>query len=89
MRHNQGIWNAIRSDMFIESTFVRYGHQAGCLTVLTLKPSAVTNMALSLHTCSQLRGDLLAMKDKQNNKTTITHNEAGPQIGLQATHQIV
>ena len=42
--------------------------------------------ALSLHTCSQLRGDL---KDKQNNKTTITRNEARPQIGLQATHQIV
>ena len=29
MRHNQSIWNAIPSDMFIESTFVRYGHQAG------------------------------------------------------------
>ena len=23
-------------------------------------------------------GDRLATKDKQNNKTTITHNEAGP-----------
>ena len=89
MRHNQGIWNAIRSDMFIESTFVRYGHQAGWLTGLTLKPSAVTIWALSLRTCSQPRGDLLAMKDKQNNKTTITHKEAGPQIGLQVTHPIV
>ena len=29
MRHNRGIWNAIWSDMFIESTFMRYGHQAG------------------------------------------------------------
>ena len=41
MRHNQGIWNAIRSDMFIVSTFVRYGHQAGLLAGLNLKPSAV------------------------------------------------
>ena len=35
-------------------------------------------MALSLHTCSQLQGDLLAMKDKQNNKTTTTHKEEAP-----------
>ena len=42
---------------------------------LTLKPSVVTIWALSLHTCSQLRGDLRAMKDEQNSKTTITHNE--------------
>ena len=41
------------------------------------------------YACSHLWGDRLAMKDKQNNKTIITHSEAGPQIGLQATHQIV
>ena len=45
MRHNRGIWNAIWSDMFIESTFMRYGYQAGGLTGLTLKPSAVTRWA--------------------------------------------
>ena len=39
---------------------------------LTLKPSTVTMWALSLHTRSHLRGERLAMKDKQNNKTTIT-----------------
>ena len=38
---------------------------------LTVKPSSVTMWALSLHTRSHLRGDRLAMKDKQNNKTTI------------------
>ena len=78
MRHNRGIWNAIWSDMFIESTFMRYGHHAGGLTGLTLKPSAVTRWALSLHTCSQLRGDPLAMNDKQNNKATTTHKEEAP-----------
>ena len=78
MRHNRGIWNAIWSDMFIESTFMRYCHHAGGLTGLTLKPSAMTRWALSLNTCSQLRGDLLAMKDKQNNKTTTTHKEEAP-----------
>ena len=78
MRHNRGIWTAIWSDMFIESTFMRYGHQAGGLTGLTLKPSAATRWALSLHTCSQLRSDLLAMKDKPNNNKTTTHKEEAP-----------
>ena len=26
MRHMNGLWNGICSDMFIESTFMRYGH---------------------------------------------------------------
>ena len=42
MRHNRGIWNAIWPDMSVESTFMRYGHQAGGLRGLALKPSAVT-----------------------------------------------
>lgn len=29
MRHTPGIWNGIWSDMYIESTFMRYGHEAG------------------------------------------------------------
>ena len=29
MRHKPGVWNAIWSDMFIESTHMRYGHGAG------------------------------------------------------------
>ena len=54
MRHNRGICNAIWSDMSVESTFIRYGHQAGGLRGLALKPSAVTRWALSWHTCRQL-----------------------------------
>ena len=75
MRHNPGIWNAIWSDMYIESTFMRYGHASGGLTGLTLKPSAVARWALSLHICSQLRGDLVAMKEGQDNKIVTTHKE--------------
>ena len=30
------------------------------------------------YTCSHLLGDRLGTNDKQNNKTIITHNEAGP-----------
>ncbi|KAG0712796.1 hypothetical protein GWK47_017680 [Chionoecetes opilio] len=75
MRHNPGIWNGIWSDMFIESTFMRYGHEAGGLVGLTLQPSAVSRWALSLHVCSQLRVDLPALKDGQTNGSTTTHKE--------------
>ena len=38
MRLKPGIWNAVWSDMFIESTFMRYGHGAGGIIGMILKP---------------------------------------------------
>lgn len=55
MRHRAGIWNGIWSDMFIETTFMRYGHGPGGIIGLTLKPSTLNRWALSLHICSQLK----------------------------------
>ena len=37
MRHDPGVWNAIWSDMFIESTFIRYGHGKRDVIGVTLK----------------------------------------------------
>ena len=38
MRHISGYWNAIWSDMFIESTFMIYGHgKKGIISVTLLK----------------------------------------------------
>ena len=54
MRHRAGLWNAIWSDMFIESTFMRFGKSTGGLVGITLKPSALSRWALSLHACSNL-----------------------------------
>ena len=34
-RHKTGVWNAIWSDMFIETTFLRYGHGPGGLVGIT------------------------------------------------------
>jgi hypothetical protein len=34
--------------------------------------------ALGWHICSQLRGYLVVMKDKQNNKIVTTHKEEAP-----------
>ena len=38
MRHMNGLWNGIWSDMFIESTFMRYRHGRAGIVGITLKP---------------------------------------------------
>ena len=75
MRHNPGIWNRVCSNMFIESTFIRCGHEAGGLVGVTLKPSAVSRWALSLHICSQLRVDLASLKDREPECSTTVYKE--------------
>ena len=46
MRHKEGIWNVILSDMFIESTFMRYGHYKTGVIDTTLKPESEKVWAL-------------------------------------------
>ena len=41
MQHMNGNWNGIRSDMFIESTFMRYGHGRAGIIGITLKPETL------------------------------------------------
>ena len=38
MRHNPGVWNGIWSEVFIESTLMRYGKIPGGVAGVTLKP---------------------------------------------------
>ena len=40
--------------MFIESTFMRYGHSQGGLTGISLNDNAIALLAHILHYCSQL-----------------------------------
>ena len=54
MRHNPGIWIAIWSDMYIESTFMKYGHGAKGIIGITLKPSVLKKWALSTYISTQL-----------------------------------
>ena len=58
MRHKKGIWNGISSDMFIESTFMRYGHSKTRVIGTTLKPETTKIRALSRHVCGKLLQDL-------------------------------
>ena len=77
MRHQPGIWNGIWSDMFIETTFMRYGHGPGGIIGITLQPSTLTRWALSLHLCSQLMKDVSLMAE-DSQKDIVTHKEEMP-----------
>ena len=75
MRHRAGLWNAIWSDMFIESTFMRFGKSQGGLVGITLKPSALKRWALSLHACSNMSKGLLDMRDDKRDQVVTHHRE--------------
>jgi len=77
MRHQRGIWNGLWSDLYIESTFMRYDHSPGGIVGLTLKPSTLRRWVLSLHICSQLKKDLMSLADYDKQTTAVTHKEEG------------
>jgi len=47
MHHIPGVWNGIWSDMFIETTFMRYGHSHGGIIGITLRPDTLKTWALT------------------------------------------
>ena len=77
MRHRQGIWNGTWSDMFIESTFMRYGHGPGGIIGITLSPNTLKRWALSLHICSTVKQNLIAAVNGENHKVITKHKEEG------------
>ena len=78
MRHNPGVWNGIWSDMFIETTFMRYGKGPGGLVGVTLKPSTVKQWALSVRTTSRVESDIDEIRHGQGIREATTHNEDMP-----------
>ncbi len=58
MRHVSGILNAIWSDMYIDSTFMRYGQGPRGIIGITLQQAALKRWTYSLHTFSELTKDL-------------------------------
>ena len=60
-----GIWNGLWSDLYIESTFMRYGHSPGGIIGITQQPSTLKRWALSLHNiiCAQLKNDVMSLSD--------------------------
>ena len=78
MRHNHGVCNGIWSDMFIETTFMRYGKGPRDLVGVTLKPSTIQRWTLSLHTTSRVESDIDEMRHQQGTREATTHNEEMP-----------
>jgi hypothetical protein len=75
MRHNPGLWNALWSDMWIETTFMRYGHSQGGIIGITLRPETLKTWALSLHICSQLERDVEKLSEERKEIVQMYHKE--------------
>ena len=78
MRHINGLWNGIWSDMFIEPTFMRYGHGRAGIVGITLKPETLKTWALSQRVCLQLMENLAELRgESDENKAQMSHKEEG------------
>ena len=77
MRHVPGLWNGIWSDMFIESTFMRYGHGKAGIVGITLKPETLKTWALSRHICSRLVDNMNSLQKETKDQCQVTHKEEG------------
>ena len=78
VRHKPGLWNGIWSDMWIETTFVRYGHGPNGIKGITLKPETLKRWAYSMHTCSMIVQDIADMSDDIGEREVMSHKEEKP-----------
>ena len=77
MRHQNGIWNAMWSDMMIETTVMRYGHGLTGMKGLTFNEKALDRWSKSLHISSIMEKCLLDLKDSATTSDVIYHKEEG------------
>lgn len=75
MRHCNGLWNSIWSDMMIETTVMRYGHGPAGIIGITLSESALERWARILHVLSVLEQNFLGLKGSETNKNVTHHKE--------------
>ena len=74
MRHQDGIWNGIWSDMMIETTYMRYGKGPGGIIGVTTQPRTVQIWTESLPACTEVLKDLDEVRGK-NSKVKSYHKE--------------
>ena len=70
-----GATNSTWSDIFIESTLMRYGHSNGDLTGITLNNMAVAILAHSLRSRSLLVRNLASVQNEMSKETRTHHLE--------------
>ena len=61
--------------MFIDSTFMRYGHGWAGIVGITLKPETLKTWALSCHICSQLMEDLAELRGESDDNRFQDHHK--------------
>ena len=74
MRHQDGIWNGIWSDMMIETTYMRYGKGPGGIIGVTTQPRTVQIWTESLPACTEVLKELDEVREK-NSKVKSSHKE--------------
>ena len=75
MRHVPGLWNGIWSDMFIETTFMQYGHGRRGIIGVKLKPETLKVWSSSLHICSRLEQNFSSFLCPDNDTELTGHKE--------------
>ena len=75
MRHQDGLWNAIWSDLFIETTYMRYGHGQGGIIGNALNDSTTAIWALSHGVLTQMTNDLQDIKEGETQTVITVHKE--------------
>lgn len=76
MHHQSGLWNGIWSDLFIETTYMCYGHSPSGIIGSTQNVSTMAIWAFSHSTLTQIIHDLQGMKvERGTQSAVIFHKE--------------
>ena len=77
MHHTYGLWNGIWSDLYIESTYMRYGHGPSGIIGSTLSETTLAVWALSHNTMGQMSNDVAELCTHQDH-VVMRHKEERP-----------
>ena len=75
MHHRDGLWNGIWSDLFIETTYMRYGKGPSGIIGSTLNDNTLATWALSLGIVGQMRRNLEIVLDRDVQNVITWHKE--------------
>ena len=74
-RHHDGLWNGAWSDLFIETTYMRYAHGPSGIIGFTLNESTLAIWAFAFSTLVQLVNDIDEINDGKQYNVVITYKE--------------
>ena len=72
LRHREGIWNAIWSDMMIKTSYMKFAKGPSGIVGQTTKPRTLQIWAKRQHTCSEILQSLDSIREKDEAKLQTT-----------------